>query len=88
MATLYYKSLSIWFSIRHHLFIVIYAKNSVVDQVKFVPNTKSLMTSLAGEAFQMVDILSRPHHHFKRGNGLTANSAEAFCSKQPNSDKI
>ena len=82
-ASLDNKSLGIWFPVRHHLLVIINTQNSVVNQVKFVPDAKSLMASLTGEALQMIDIFSGSHDHLKGRNCLAAHSAEAFCSEQP-----
>lgn len=64
------------------LFVVILAEDLVITEVKSVAYAKSVIALLTSEAFQVVDIGPRAHHHLERWDDFAACRAMTGISEK------
>ena len=59
-------------SLSHFFFVVVFTEDSVVQQIKLVSNTESMITSLTSKAFQVIVVAFGSHDHLKGRDALPA----------------
>ena len=67
----------------HPLLVVSTTQHLVVVQEELVPHTEPVAALLAGEALQVIDVGSGPHHHLECRDDLLAGRAVARRAKEP-----
>lgn len=67
----------------HALFIIILAEDLVVTKEKAIANAKPVITLLARETFQVVDVGLCSHHHFESWDHFVTCTAIPSGSKEP-----
>ena len=64
------------------IFVVVFAKDSIVAEVEAIAYAKPLVALLTGEAFQVVNVCFSPHHHLKGRDDFGTGGATARGAKQ------